>query len=333
MYGKVADVTSGKEVCVIGAQGALGGIVLDRFRARGWTTRPAGRRADQRQGSRHVDLSHPETLESALDGVDLIVSTVPDPGLAAERWVLEHGGTLVNCSHAPGAAADALEAKAGPAKGTVLLNAGLVPGVANLAASALLTSHPQADCLEVAFTVLKEGTAGRGGADFIHAGLISRSHHRVRTVLFPEPFGRQSCIEIHEDEDCGFAGVAKGRAVRNYLGFADRSASWSLRTVNALRLMQLLPRVAFAAGGTSRGSASQEPTAIWLGAQRDQECLGASVLQCEGDYWTTAEAARMFGEALLAQGQPGCFNPEDLFGLGELAAPLAEIGVRVARAR
>jgi hypothetical protein len=326
-------VNVGKEVCVIGAQGALGGIVLDGFRARGWTALPAGRRADRREGFRHVDLRRPETLESALEGVDLVISTVADPGLAAERWVLEHGGTLVNCSHASGAAAQTLEAEAGPAKGTILLNAGLVPGVANLAASALLTSHPQADCLEVAFTVLKEGTAGRGGADFIHAGLVSRSHHRVRTLSLPEPFGRQTCIEIHEDEDCGFAGVAGGREVRNYLGFADWSASWSLRAVNAMRLMRLLPRAAFATGAASPGSASREPTAIWLGAKRGNEGIGASVLECEGDYRTTAEAARVFGEALLARGRPGCFNPEDLFDFGELAAPLTEIGVRVARGR
>jgi hypothetical protein len=319
--------------CVIGGEGALGRVVVASLRSAGWSVRPAGRRQKGHDGSVHIDLDQPTTLGPALNGVDLIVSTVPHSGCAAERWVLEHGGLLVNCSHAPGATAAALTAEAADrCKGTVLLNGGLVPGIANLVAAEMLDTHPEADTLEVAFTVTRNATAGRGGGEFVHSGLASRPQHQVINLFLPDPFGELSFIEIHEHEDCGFAGVAAGRQVKNYLGFADKSIAWSLRIANALRLMRALPKAAFAVPGSRNGQPSQEPTAIWVGARKGPELLGASLAQCEGDYRTTAEVARLFGEALIPSRRPGCFNPEDLFTIGDLEAPLNETGVRFGRA-
>jgi hypothetical protein len=311
--------------CVIGGQGALGQAVVGSLRSSGWSAEAAGR-----QGAAvHIDLDQPSTLPPALADVDLIVSTVADPAFTAERWVLENGGLLVNCSHAPGAQAAALTAEFdGRCKGTVLLNAGLVPGIANLLAAELLARHPASDTLEVAFTVVRQATAGRGGGEFVHSGLASRSRHEVVDLPLPEPFGYLPCIEVHEGEDCGFAGVAEGRRVKNYLGFGDRSIAWSLRIANALRLMRALPKAAFALNGAHKGHPSQEPTGIWVGASAAGELLESRTIVCEGDYRTTAEAARMFSEALIADRRPGCFNPEDLFNLGDLTAPLNEMGVR-----
>lgn len=314
------------QACVIGGQGTLGQAVGGSLRSSGWAVQAAGRR----QGAAvHLDLDEPSTLPAALTNADLIVSAVADPCFTAERWVLENGGLLVNCSHAPGAEAAALTAAfAARCKGTVLLNAGLVPGIANLVAAELLHGHPAADTLEVAFTIVRQATAGRGGGEFVHSGLASRSHHEVVDLPLPEPFGHQACIEIYEDGDCGFAGVAEDRRVKNYLGFGDRSIDWSLRIANALRLMRTLPKAAFALSA-HKGHPSQEPTGIWVGASTGDELLGSRTIKCEGDYRTTAEAARMFSEALIANRRPGCFNPEDLFNLGDLTAPLIEMGVRV----
>jgi hypothetical protein len=147
----------------------------------------------------------------------------------------------------------------------------------------------------------------------------------------PAPFGELRCIEIHESEDCGFAGVADGRRVRNYLGFGDRPAAWALQTANALGLMRLLPRVAFTAGSGGMRPTSQEPTAIWIGARKGRKLLGASTAECGGDYRMTGLAARLFGEALGTNPRPGCFNPEDLFDLSGLASPLNQVGVRIAQ--
>src|SRR4051812_3774079 len=295
-----------RRACVIGGRGTLGQALVRSLHSSGWSVQAAGRRQD---AAVHIDLDRPSTLPPVLTDVDLIVSAVPDPCFAAERWVLANGGLLVNCSHAPGAEAAALTAETSEqCKGMVLLNAGLVPGIANLVAAELVDKHPAADTLEVAFTVVRQATAGRGGGEFVHSGLALRSHHEVVGLPLPEPFGRLACIEIHEDEDCGFAGVAEGRRVKNYLGFGDRSIAWSLRIANALRLMRTLPKAAFAVDGARKGHPSQEPTAIWVGASAAGELLGSRTIECEGDYRTTAEAARMFSEALIADRRPGCFN-------------------------
>jgi hypothetical protein len=325
-------VTVARDACVIGAQGVLGVAVAAQLEPAGWRVHPAGRRPERREGFRRIDLDRPETVTAALRDVDLVVSTVPHLGWAAERAVLGQGGVLVNCSHAPAAPATAIAAEAKEHRGTVLLNAGLVPGLANLAAAELLAEHPEADCLEIAFTVLSKGTAGRGGGEFAHRGLTSRRHHRVVALPMPEPFGTLPFIEVAEGEDGGFGGVAGGRAVETYLGFGDRGLSAALRALNALRLISALPLAAFRRDRGKEAEASREPTAIWVGARRSGERLGASVLECEGDYRTTAAAARLFGEALLdGCGGPGCFNPEDLFSLGDLLPRLADLGLRVTR--
>ena len=316
-------------VCVIGAQGTLGNTIVKQFEAAGWTVHPAGRRPDRRKGFRQLDLDRPETVGRALHDVDLVVSTVPDPKLAAERFVLERGGVLVNCSHTHARTAAALAPKAKESGGTVLLNAGLVPGIANLAAAELLAKHPQADRLEVAFTILNEGTAGRGGGEVAHAALASRPSHPVIELPLPEPFGRLPCMKVADQEDFGFGGVAGSRQVDIYLGFADRPIRLALRAISALRLMQVVPRAAFTVKRGRQDEASKEPTVVWLGAGLGGERLGASIIQCEGDYRTTAASARAFGERLLVDNPRGCFNPEDLFSLGEMTAPLKGIGLRV----
>jgi NAD(P)-dependent dehydrogenase (short-subunit alcohol dehydrogenase family) len=101
----LGTVSAPRSVCVIGAQGTLGNAVVKRFASAGWTVFPAGRRDDPREDFRKLDLDRPETVGAALRDVDLVVSAVADPKLTAERWVLEQGGLLVNCSHAPARAA------------------------------------------------------------------------------------------------------------------------------------------------------------------------------------------------------------------------------------
>jgi hypothetical protein len=318
-----------RRVCVIGAQGALGNTVVRQFAAAGWTVHPAGRRPDRRAGFRHLDLDRPETIGPALRDVDLTVSTVSHPGLTAERMVLERGGVLVNCSHTYARAAAALKSEAKETKGTVLLNAGLAPGVANLAAAQLLENYPQADCLEVAFTILSEGTVGKAGGEFAYEGLASKSHHSVVKLPMGETFGRLPCIEVAEQEDFGFGGIAGSRPIKIYLGFGDRPLRVALRAVNGLHLMRMLPKAAFTARRGKHDNASEEPTAVWIGARLGVERLGASVIECEGGYRTTAASAHAFSENLVDDNRPGCFNPEDLFSPDDLASSLRGIGLRV----
>jgi uncharacterized protein YbjT (DUF2867 family) len=65
------------QVLVIGARGALGALVADAFRRRSWAVRESSR--DPIPDFHYVDLTDPATLAPALDGVDLVITTVPDP--------------------------------------------------------------------------------------------------------------------------------------------------------------------------------------------------------------------------------------------------------------
>lgn len=322
---------SAKAVCVIGAQGTLGSTIVGEFESAGWRVHPAGRRADRRAHFRHLDLDRPETVTSAIKDIDLVVSAVPHPGWTAERIVLSQGGILVNCSDLPARVAPAVAATAEEPKGTVLINAGLAPGVGNLVAAKLLAEYPEADCVELAITAYARETAGKAAGEFAHRALTSRRHHRVIKLPMPMPFGELKFIQVAEDEDVGMGAVAGHRRNETYLGFADPPINLAARAINRMRLMSVLPRAAFLLGrGGATEEASRHPCAIWIGVRRGGKRLGASILECEGDYRTTAASARVFGEALLERpARPGCFNPEDLFSFEDLLPALGEVGLQV----
>ena len=81
------ETTNLNRVLVLGGQGVLGTMIAEAFAAAGWTALRAGRRPDPGPDFRHVDLDEPETVEKALGEADLIVTTVPDERLVAERLV------------------------------------------------------------------------------------------------------------------------------------------------------------------------------------------------------------------------------------------------------
>jgi saccharopine dehydrogenase-like NADP-dependent oxidoreductase len=147
-------------VLVIGARGALGALVADAFRRHGWAVRQSSRDPIPALDFQYVDLTDPATLAPAFDGADLVVTTVPDPTLAAERQVLKQGGVLLNLSAQPATALRSLRGDAGQANGAVVMNAGIAPGVTNLLAAELLEENPDADEVELVFTVTTRGTGG-----------------------------------------------------------------------------------------------------------------------------------------------------------------------------
>ena len=72
-------------VLVLGGQGVLGTAIAGAFGAAGWTSIRAGRRPDPGADFRPVDLEQRDTLKQALEGIDLMVCTIPDEPLVAER--------------------------------------------------------------------------------------------------------------------------------------------------------------------------------------------------------------------------------------------------------
>jgi len=112
--------------------------------------------------------------------------------------------------------------EAGQAKDTVVMNAGIAPGVTNLLAAQLLEENPGADEAELVFTVTAKGTGGAASADFAHRGFTGQGHHRVKQVALPEPFGSRRVLGFAEP-DGGWLGADGRRAHRQPLHLPGRT--------------------------------------------------------------------------------------------------------------
>jgi len=314
-------------VLVIGSQGALGSTVVRAFDVAGWDVHRAARRPGT--SFRLVDLDTPDTLRRAFEGIDVVVNTVPHPGLAAETAVLTHGGLLLNISALSVSAATALPAAG---SGTVVMNAGLAPGVVNLVAADLVARHPDADGIELALTLSASGTSGPAGGEFVHRHLTSRRRHATATIPFPPPIGERRCVEIAEREH-GWLGAAAGaRSVRTYLCISEPLLHRSVLAANRTGVLSLLPRAAFVGGRKGPpGDASTEAFSEWVAVLRGGQRLAARTVEGEGDYRSTAAATVVLAEALLRRGDlpAGRFDPEDLLSLGDVSGPLEAAGIRV----
>ena len=318
---------------VIGAQGVLGGLLVQAFEADGWAVVRAGRRPGPGACFRHVDLDEPEAVAAAIGEADVVINAVPDRGLTAERMVLEQGGMLINVSAMPAQAGRRLRQQAGTARGTVVMNAGIAPGVTNLIAAGLLAAHPEADEVELAFTVSAKATSGRAGGDFAHRNLTTAGRHRTKVIPLPPPFGRRRCLGFAEP-DGGWLGRAAGdRVVSPYACIAEQATHRALLAVNTAGLMSRLPRAAFSPPPrTGAGDASDEPVAHWIAVLKQGERIAAQTLQCRGDYRCAAASAVVFARALTAGGTGtavprGVFDPEDLLSLDGLAPALRQHGI------
>jgi NAD(P)-dependent dehydrogenase (short-subunit alcohol dehydrogenase family) len=317
-------------VLVLGGQGVLGAVIAGAFCAAGWTTIRAGRRPDSGADFRHVDLDEPDTLEQALGGIDLIVSTVPDERLVAERLVLERGGVLINVSAMAASAVQRLRRVPGPPRGTVLMNAGIAPGLTNLLAADLLAHHPEADEVELVFTVSAKSAVGPAGSRFAHRALTRESTHQTTVVPLPEPFGRRRCVGFAEADNGWLGAVADGRAVSPYLCISERRVHSALLAFNSAGIIARLPRSVFASAPS--GDPGAEPVAHWVAVRRRGACLAARTLRCRGDYRSAAAGTVLFARSLAAgagSGPAGVLVPEETFTIGELRSALAESDIVV----
>ncbi len=321
-------------VLVIGAGGALGTLVVDSFHRAGWAVHRGGRIAGSAPDFRYVDLAAPATVPPALEGVDLVVSTVPDSTLTAERHVLAHGGAMINVSAGPAAALTELREEAGT-RGTVLMNAGIAPGVTNLVAASLLEEHPDADELEMVFTVTTKGSGGKASGDFAHRGLTRSGRHRVATVALAPPFGTQPVLGFAESDQGWLGAVASSVTVRTYLCLAERPAQRVMLALNRTGLIARLPRAAFRTrGGPTVEGASREPVAHQVTALSGGKQLATRTIRGSGDFRMAADSTVLFAEALLGRdGGPrveaGAWSPEEVLTLPRLAGPMAAAGISV----
>jgi hypothetical protein len=324
-------------VLVIGARGALGALVADAFRRHGWAVRESSRDPSSSPAFQHVDLTDPATLAPALDGVNVVITTVPDQTLAAERHVLKHGGVLLNLSAEPATALRSLRRQTGQAKGTVVMNAGIAPGVTNLLAAELLEENPAADEVELVFTVSTQSTGGAASAAFAHRGFTGRGHHRVKQVILPEPFGYRQVLGFAESDEGWLGPTADGITVSPYICLAERSVGAMMRTLNAVRLISKLPPAALGSGQrTAAEDASDEPVAHSVAVLREGLLLDYRLVVGRGDFRMAASSSVVFAEALLGRdglvaAAPGAWYPEEVLSLKRVEASLRGAGIDVTK--
>lgn len=323
------EVEGTNRALVIGARGVLGALTVRAFEAAGWAVRSGARRPGA--GQVEIDLDRPESIAATFDEHELVVNTVPHPGLVAERYVLEHGGALINVADLPAAAGRSLRAVAGGARGTVVMNAGLAPGVTTIVAANLLSRHPSARELEIVFTLSLAVPRGPASAEFIHRGLTALARHRTALVPLPRPFGERCCLGFGERDAGWLGGIAEGRIVRQYVCIAEPDMQERLLELNRAGAMTSLPRSLI--GVQKHGidlAAGAEPVAHWIAAVRDRRRLGICTVQCAGGARSAASSTVVFADALRAGPVPsGCFDPEEIWALSGVEAKLRAAGIRV----
>jgi hypothetical protein len=316
-------------VLIIGCRGVLGTLTARAFAAAGWEVTGAARRPVA--GQIKVDLDRRDSIIAALHGHDLVVNTVPHPELWPERIVLERGGLLINTSALPAAAGRALRAVAGHARGTVLMNAGLAPGVTNLVAAYLLHLHPEAHELEIVITLSSTAPRGPASAQFVRRGLTAVSRHRTVDVRLPAPFGERRCIGFGEGDAGWLGGVAEGRVVRVYICVYEPGPHRQLLELNKAGSIDSLPRSLIGSHTLSAdGSAGREPVGHLIVAKRCGRRLDARTVQCRGDFRHAALSTVVFARALVEHDRiGGCVDPEEICSLSELEPKLHGAGVRI----
>lgn len=324
----------GRRALILGAQGALGSRLGAAFSAAGWEVVGAGRRAVIRPGFRTLDIRDPQRVRTAIEGFDVIVNTIPDPELVAERAALRHGGLVINVSAMPIGPGLRLRRETVDPQGAVVMGAGIAPGITNLLVADLILAYPRADEIELVFTVSTKAAAGSAGGDFAHRGATACRRHRTKTIPLPQPFGRRRCLGFAEP-DAGWLGEAAGdRTVSPYICIAERGVHGGLLALNSIGVISRLPRSAFGPSAGERRAASCEPVAHWVAVLNRGERLAVRTVECRGDYEAAAQSTMLFADALLANGEGappslGVFTPDELLSLHRLAPELSAAGIEV----
>ena len=314
---------------VLGGRGVFGTMIAAAAEAAGWTAIRTSRQPDAGSGFRQVDLAEPETLEKVIDEADVVVSTVPDEQLVAEQMVLDRGGLLINVSAMAASAVRRLRRRPAPPRGTVLMNAGIAPGLTNLLAADLLTRHPEADEAELVFTVSLKASHGPASGYIAKEWLAASGRHRTTVVRLPAPFGRRRCLGIAEQSNGWLGAIAAGKTVRTYLCVTERGMHGVLLAVNAAGLIGRLPQPASA----PVPHATAEPVRHWVAVRKQGTLLAASTLRCQGDYRSAAAATILMAAQLTGRDDPlpaGVLVPEEVLTIGQLRPGLAEAGITVA---
>ena len=323
-----------RSVLVIGAQGVLGGLTAEIFRANGWAVIRGGRRPENAADFRLVDVDRPETVAAACAGVNLIVSAVEDAACQAERHVLENGGLILNMASIKADDRDRLTASVPRPKGTAIFGAGY-SGLTAISIKGLLAKYPEADRIDAAYTMSIRGMSGLGGALFGHRLLAGGSRRPTRAFDFGSPYGRLTCLEVDLSSDRWIDPANLGdRTARFYLTLAETRVFGLVRWFDRIGLLARLPASWIKPHPPKSPRiehATTEPMMTWLGVSKDGQPVGSFMLSTKGDYLTTARIAERMAELVLAadERRTGVFTVDTWFDWQDVAPAVTAIGIDI----
>ena len=309
---QASSPTQGRRVLIIGSQGVLGSLLVDAFTATGWAVLRGGRRPDERPDFRALDLNEPETVAAAIADTDLVINTVPDSGLTAERMVLDQGGLLINDRPCPTRPAVA-------SAGTLRQRqeswswADIAPGLTNLVAADLLAAHPDADEIEFALPSRSNPRAVPQGETSPPQPGRCPGATAQRSSRYPNRSASAAASASPQQMPAGSAASQSiDRTVSPYVCIAERATHRAMLALNKAGLLSRLPRAAFGSRATSpnRGDASQEPIAHWIAVLKEGTHRRRT-LECRGDYHCAAQSTVIFAHNSLTTPPPPS-NPASL---------------------
>lgn len=320
-----------KTILMLGAQGVLGRFTASALQAAGHKVYRAGRRTEDSADFRCVDLDRMETLTAALQGIDLVVSTIEDPQVRAELAILRQGGVLLSAATIPAGARRLLDAEAAKgAIGTVVTNSGF-SGVGALVVKDLLEQFPKADEVEMAYVVSTSGSSGLTGARYGYRLLTEVAGMRTARLTFSPPRGARWCFDLSDNDEVWMSPKMLGkRKLRPHLTIAEKGLNGFLMLLNRLRILQHLPEAALTTAPKLKpapSALSREPMRARLAVYQGKQLLAARGLESEGDYHSTVQATTVFAGHLLALRDQGVISPgicgvEDLFHMKDLQTEL-----------
>lgn len=296
---------------ILGASGAVGAAAAGALRDRGHTVIGAGRRAPA--GGIALDATTTAGLELLADRAATVDIVLDASGLELPGIMTAVATTpLVDVS----ATAHHLERLSAtvPANGTVLLGAGIAPGLSTVLIDAL--SPEPGDDVDIAVVLGAGEQHGPAAVDWtvrlagsmLHASPEPdpipnlRSRRRLPMVAGPDR------VHLRADfPDDLLIGAPRGVAVRSWLAMDSRVATAALGLVGAVPALALLLRYAPHLGGET-----WSVSAIERGSGRMIAATG------EGQSGATGRLAALAAERLVERGLRGAVTMADAVTVDEL---------------
>lgn len=329
-----------RAVLVVGGQGLLGRYVAEFMQQNNWTVFRGGRHNETQADFRYIDLADISTIAPALQGIDMVVSTIEDHSFALEKHIIDAGGLLVNASTLPKSVRDDIRAYSHntEAKGTVVPSGGMM-GIGALVVRQLMEENPDARRLQQGWMFSVEGDLGRAGSSFVQRCLAGRRHSPSRVFDLGNRGGKKRLMELDKSVEALVCDEVLGKVEADYYIGLDETIPHSIILLfNLLRLLPSIPGPVFGSGVKKEDDTSP-PSRERVTFKTDLLKTNGSTVECsvnyDGDYYYSSSVVTgLFAEALLAGIEnatigKGAYFAEEIFQIDQFIDELKKERVTI----